>query len=273
MDVEKAHLFKAEKLENLLVFKANYKNFQFRRHVHEDFSLGLMHQGTQKFYCRGKDIYVPTGHLITVNADEIHDGMSADGNLYHYHVIFIPQEVMQSIAEETLATKTSFYFKNPVTHDRELADQLHYFFRLLDNPSKDTLEIQSLFYTVVTKLIQRHGVESMRDNLSERIPEAVNRACEYINDLALSDITLDDISRAAGLSRYHFLRTFNSSMGITPHAYLLQRRLHLARESIRGGAEIIDAALDCRFADQSHFSRRFKAAFGITPKQYKYAVR
>ncbi len=272
MEEEKAVLYKAEKLENLLVFKANYKKFQFRRHVHEDFSLGLMQRGTQKFYCRGRDIYVPSGHLITVNADEIHDGMSADGNLYHYHVIFIPQKILKSIGEEMVTAKMALYFRSPATQDRELASQLHHIFSLLDNQSTDILEIQSLFYTVVAKLLQRHGAVTVNDEYFKRIPLAVNRACEYINDLALSNISLDDIATAAGLSRYHFLRTFNSSLGITPHAYLLQRRLQIARESIQNGTAIADAAIDACFADQSHFSRRFKAAFGITPKQYQRAV-
>ena len=272
MEEEKALLYKARKLDDLLVFKANYKKFQFSRHVHEDFSLGLMHQGTQKFYCRGEDIYVPSGHLITVNADEVHDGMSADGNLYNYHVIFIPKKMLDSIGEEMVSPKIPFSFRSPVTKDRELANQLQYIFTLLDNQSREMLELQTFFYMLVAKLLQRHGEAVVGDENCASIPQAVHRACEYINDLALSDISLDDIASAAGLSRYHFLRTFNSALGITPHAYLLQRRLKLARESIRHGAAIADAALDACFADQSHFSRRFKAAFGITPKQYQRAV-
>lgn len=101
------------------------------------------------------------------------------------------------------------------------------------------------------------------------IPDAVKRAKVFIADMAKEHITLHDIAAAAGLSRFHFLRIFTAAQGMTPHSYLVQRRLQIAREAIRRGAAIADAAIESCFSDQSHFSRKFKAAYGITPKQYK----
>ncbi len=59
---------------------------------------------------------------------------------------------------------------------------------------------------------------------------------------------------------------------MSPYAYLLHRRLQLAKESIKKKKSLADAAMDAGFADQSHLSRRFKAAYGITLNQYRKTV-
>jgi AraC-like DNA-binding protein len=48
-------------------------------------------------------------------------------------------------------------------------------------------------------------------------------------------LTLSDLARSCGLSRFQVLRGFARSTGLTPHAYLVQRRIQLARRLIAGG--------------------------------------
>ena len=272
MEQERAILYRAENLDNLLVFKANYRKFQFSRHAHEDFALGVMESGAQKFNCRGENHCALPGSLITVNADEAHDGMSADGNPYLYRIIYIPITQLQKIGSEMVSVKGNHYFQKPVTVDGEIADQLSKIFSLLDQSEVDFLEVHTLFYEMVALLLTRHGTSISQNTRSYRSSAAIDRACDYINDMARENLSLDQIAAAAGLSRYHFLRVFNSIKGMTPHSYLLQRRLQLAKESMSRGVPIADAALEASFSDQSHFSRRFKAAYGITPRQFQKAV-
>ncbi|MFV6430423.1 helix-turn-helix domain-containing protein, partial [Klebsiella pneumoniae] len=56
--------------------------------------------------------------------------------------------------------------------------------------------------------------------------------------------------------------------GMTPHAYLLQRRLSLVRKLIWGGMNLVDAAIAGGFADQSHMTRLFVRSYGYTPGHY-----
>jgi AraC family transcriptional regulator len=81
---------------------------------------------------------------------------------------------------------------------------------------------------------------------------------------------LGDLAKEARLSPYHFLRTFESLTGITPHRYVLRARLRDA--AIRLAAEpgkILDIALDCGFGDVSNFNRAFRAEFGVAPGVYR----
>jgi AraC family transcriptional regulator len=92
---------------------------------------------------------------------------------------------------------------------------------------------------------------------------------EYINEHLHEDIKLVDISAIAQISPYHFLRLFKQSMGITPHQYILQRRIDKAKYLLRDSKlSIADIAFRVGFCDQSHLTRCFKRLLGMTPKQF-----
>ncbi len=271
--MEKAILFKAEKLDNLLVFKAMYKHFQFSRHIHEDFALGVMERGAQKIHCGGSDYCALPSDLITVNAGEVHDGKSADGGGFHYKIIYIPPSLLEKVGREMVSDDISPIFSEPVTVDSVLASHLRHLFNLLEESTVDMMQVQTEFYSILAAILKKHGVNGNKEkHFGNGVPDSIVKACVYIHDMACTTISLDDIASAAGLSRFHFLRVFTSCVGITPYSYLLQQRLQLARQSLRQGNSIADAAYHSCFADQAHFSRRFKSAFGITPRQYQKAL-
>lgn len=84
------------------------------------------------------------------------------------------------------------------------------------------------------------------------------------------EVGIENLALEAGLSPYHFLRTFERVTGTTPHQYILRMRLREA--AIRLAAEperILDIALDCGFGDVSNFNRAFRAEFGTNPRAYR----
>jgi len=82
--------------------------------------------------------------------------------------------------------------------------------------------------------------------------------------------TLTELARIAGLSRYHFLRTFKCLTGITPHQWLLRARLRDAAQRLRTGRDpVTEIALDVGFDDLSNFIRSFRAEFGVSPGRYR----
>jgi AraC family transcriptional regulator len=83
-------------------------------------------------------------------------------------------------------------------------------------------------------------------------------------------LTLGTLAREAGLSPYHFLRTFESLTGLTPHQYILRARLrHAATRLVVEPGLVLDIALDTGFGDVSNFNRAFRAEFGVSPRQYR----
>jgi AraC-like DNA-binding protein len=81
-------------------------------------------------------------------------------------------------------------------------------------------------------------------------------------------VTLIDLAKEAGLSRYQLIRAFAREFGLTPHAYILQRRIALAQRLIRAGRDLAAVATEAGFCDQSHLTRWFMRQFGVTPRRY-----
>jgi AraC-like DNA-binding protein len=77
-----------------------------------------------------------------------------------------------------------------------------------------------------------------------------------------------DLATLAGLSRSHLNRAFKQEMGLTPHAFLVERRVRLARKLLLRGEAPVSVVAAAGFADQAHMTRAFKVRIGITPGRF-----
>ena len=120
-------------------------------------------------------------------------------------------------------------------------------------------------------------VETLPFDGGSVLPGAAARvatAVRFIERSLGTRLTLSDLAREAGLSRFHFLRTFERLVGVTPHRYILRARLREAAMRLEAESTgILDIALDCGFSDQSNFSRAFRAEFGVSPRVYRGATK
>jgi AraC-like DNA-binding protein len=83
-------------------------------------------------------------------------------------------------------------------------------------------------------------------------------------------LSLEELSVFVGISPYHFLRTFKQVAGLTPHQFILRRRLREAALRLRTtGEPILDIAMDVGFGDLSNFNHTFRASFETTPTNYR----
>jgi AraC-like DNA-binding protein len=95
-------------------------------------------------------------------------------------------------------------------------------------------------------------------------------AALWLDANAHRPIALDGAASQAGLSAFHFLRTFRRVLGVTPHQYLLRSRLRRAANLLADGARsITDTAYDVGFADLSNFVRTFHRAAGVSPRAFR----
>jgi AraC-like DNA-binding protein len=102
----------------------------------------------------------------------------------------------------------------------------------------------------------------------------VTRAVRTIDRHPEAALTLRDMAQEAGLSPYHFLRTFERLTGLTPHQYVMRARLREAAVRLVSEPEkILDLAFDCGFGDVSNFNRAFRAEFGVSPRAYQHRSR
>jgi AraC family transcriptional regulator len=93
---------------------------------------------------------------------------------------------------------------------------------------------------------------------------------EYVEDTLGQPIKLRELAALAGISARHFERAFRQSTGSSPHAYVMERRLHMARDLLVNQTElpIEQIALRLGFSSSSHFSSAFRRT-GLTPTEFR----
>lgn len=99
---------------------------------------------------------------------------------------------------------------------------------------------------------------------------AVTRLTDYIEANLNSDLNLDVLAQEASLSSFHLIRSFNNIVGVSPHQYVLTRRIERAKMMLRStDIAIADIARSCGFSSQSHLSGRFQRVVGLSPFAYR----
>ena len=138
------------------------------------------------------------------------------------------------------------------------------FYRSLAQPST-LLERQTRLAAVLRHLLTASGQPpaTRNEHVSWR---SLERARQYLEANVAESVCLEDLSRVAGLSRFHLSRTFGSTYGLSPHAYQNQLRLRAIREQLRVGSR--PDSVDTGFFDQSHMIRHFRDSMGMTPGEF-----
>ncbi|MER8977908.1 AraC family transcriptional regulator [Mesorhizobium sp. M0870] len=98
----------------------------------------------------------------------------------------------------------------------------------------------------------------------------LKRAVAMIEALSDGRPTLADLAKEVGVSRFHFWRAFKQSTGMTPHAFIAQRRLEQSADMLRStNLSATEIAMECGFGSSSHFTTAFKRAFGAAPTEFR----
>ena len=232
----------------------------FCRHTHEQFGIGLMERGGHKSSSGRGIVEAGPGDIITVNPAEVHDGAPIDSTGRFWRMLYVePSLIAEAATDITERGPWRGEFSTPVVRDRQLALRFARLFHAATHVAASQFQLDEALLSLLAPLIRRPATAAAA------MPSALRAARSRMDDDPATSVSLAELASAAGLSRYQFLRAFAQWTGMTPHAYLIQRRVHLARQLIGRGTRLADAAAASGFADQSHMTRAFVRSFGIPP--------
>ncbi|WP_396274546.1 AraC family transcriptional regulator [Granulicella aggregans] len=240
---------------------------QFPRHSHDQFGIGVINSGGHRSWsCLGW-VEAVRGDIIMVNPGEMHDGSSLDGKPRGWNMLYFePQIASQILAEDQ---STAVHTLLPNARDRYQAVRVRRLFDAVADPQPDGLHIDEELVIAVSYAFRHHG--GHRPSPFPGLP-CVRRIVTLIDREPERPFSLQAMADIAGVSRFHLLRGFSRVTGVNPHAYILQRRVRLARRLVAAGWELGEASIEAGFADQSHMTRAFVRQLGITPARYRQAV-
>ena len=131
----------------------------------------------------------------------------------------------------------------------------------------DQLLAQTLLESMLLEML-RAAPDRVR-----RLDARVQRAVEYIHDRYADPIDLNDLARAAAMSRYHFSRKFRAQVGMSPYRYVQHVRMRRAADLLRAGTSVTETACAVGVPDSSRFARLFRREMEMTPSNYQKGTR
>jgi len=242
-------------------------NQSFARHTHEQFGIGLVSSGAQKSLSGRGMVEAGAGDIITVNPNEVHDGTPIGEGRSWRILYFDPEMIAANMTEITEGRRSAVEISHPVLHDKAIAAHFEAAFALVTSTGEQRLKLEEALLEIIARVVAEVAPRDGRT-----APQSILTAQELIDCDPTAAISLSDLARASRLSRFQVLRGFAKATGLTPHAYLVQRRIHLARRLIAGGAPLAEAAVASGFVDQSHMTRVFVRKYGLSPRAYANAV-
>lgn len=240
----------------------------FARHTHEQFGIGVIWQGAHRSHSGRGMVEAGPGDMIMVNPGEVHDGMPiGDAGRSWRMLYFDPACIARASLDLSEGRTRQCEFPNPVVSDAAVAACFQQLYLLATAGAGSDLQREAMLLALLARVAEPGLVRSAGAQAG-----AIDRARSLIDDDPAAPVSLAELSEVAGLSRFQLLRAFSKATGLTPHAYLLQRRIHLARALIAQGKALADAAAASGFADQSHMTRMFVRQYGVSPRAYAAVV-
>lgn len=240
----------------------------FARHTHDQYGVGVIDDGAHASCSDRRQVEAGPGQLIFVNPGEVHDGHAVGGMPRRWRMLYLDPACVEALRADVRGggmqplAFVSAVRAVPSPHLRACFERV--FAAASASVAEDALAGETALLELVAALdAQATEAASRREAVA-----GIERARACIDDDPARPVALAELGALAGLGRYRLLRGFVAATGLTPHAYLMQRRVALARRLLAAGRTPAEAAFEAGFCDQSHLTRCFTRQFGVGPARY-----
>jgi AraC-like DNA-binding protein len=240
----------------------------YAKHSHDAFSIGVIRRGRTDYVNQATRQRVGPGTVVMMNPGDVHGCNPVADEPWSYRMLYVDHTWLGRLQHEWGFSANHDFrpFAAVMSTAPALYGEFNRFYDVLTSDAPDHLQRQCAavaFFEQVQSSLDPATVVEREAN------RKLARAAEYISDNCTAALKLEDICSASGLSASYLIRAFRKHYGMTPHTYLLNRRIQLARGLLKGGGAIADVALETGFSDQAHFQRTFKQFLAATPGQYR----
>jgi AraC family transcriptional regulator len=233
--------------------------------------------------CRGFELYAD-GRLIRPRAFDAGAVAIFDLRMklamdrrdpFHAVDLYLPRKSLDAVAQDANSPPIDELFHEPGTGlmDPVARDLLLSVRPALSAPEQASeLFVDYVALGLATHVAHTYGGMRARPcaNIGALARWQERRAKELLAANLTGSITLAELAQACELSIRQFTRAFRGSLGMSPHAWLLQLRIEKAKGLLSGArGSLSQVALDCGFADQSHLTRTFRRSVGMSPGEWR----
>ncbi|MBC8036669.1 MAG: AraC family transcriptional regulator [Rhizobiales bacterium] len=255
---------------DLGLLKARFTRHRYNRHTHPTYVIALITDGCERVRVGNETVMAPAGTVLVVNPEEWHDGEAGAAGGWAYRTFYPSVPLLTEIAGE-LGQNRPPVFSRRLIEDSDIAQAMAVAHE--GSASGDTAGAETSMLAALRLLILRYGDWGGRSEQADTSGSRRRLSLyeQVIEDNLNSDLGLQKLALAAGVTRFQVIRDFKKLVDLTPAAFIRNRKLRRASALIEQGLSLAAAAAEAGFSDQSHLSRTFRAAHGITPGMFKRA--
>ncbi|QKF72873.1 transcriptional regulator, AraC family [Aliarcobacter faecis] len=228
-----------------------------KMHLHEELTITAIKKGSLNLIFNDSSMELKPNEIAIINSQIPHcatlNKESKDG-----YVLYLKKEYLRKIDFDFFSSYEIIKQKNIYKSFIKLCDCL------LDI-KLSLIEKEESFYLFCLSFF---SFEQKEKDFKEESTLALDIK-KYLDKSYLEEIILEELALKFDLSIVHLIRVFKKEFGLPIHSYILNKKVHLAKELIASNIPIIEVAQNSGFFDQSHLNRSFKRIFQITPKEYQ----
>lgn len=244
------------------VFHARFVEHAYPRHTHDAWTVFIVDEGAIRYDLERRHRGAAGARVTLLPPHVVHDGRPAADVGYRKRVLYVGTEVL----DEGL---TGPAVDAPDIEDGRLVRDLRALHHALRDPHEGFAAETML--SIGSARIRRHLGDRIVEPTERRDRDLATDLRDLLDAHRFEPLTLAEAGRILHVSPAHVVRCFTRTFGISPHRYLLGRRIEAARRRLLDGGPIAQVATSVGFHDQAHLTRHFRRHVGTTPARYASA--
>lgn len=253
-------------------------------HYHDFNKIILFIDGEGRYIIEGKDYPLQPRDILFVKAGQIHRPVTFPDKPYERIVIYVSEDFLQHWQQEQWgeaqsqldycfhrAIETSSVMHAPKGREHDLLFHMKKLEAVAhDQGFANQLYTEILFIEFMILLNRAMMDNQLQQSSSASFDPRIQRLMEHINDNLADDLSIEQLTQIAIMSKYHMMRSFKTATGYSIHQYIASKRMLMAKELLRSSSiPITEICYQCGYQEYSAFSREFKKQFHITPREFR----
>ncbi|MEI6412289.1 MAG: AraC family transcriptional regulator [Bacteroidota bacterium] len=259
------------------------------------FSIRIVQDGQETYTVNGTTYQVNAGQYLLTQPQSRGAGLIDSRKAVSGMCIDLLPSIMAQVADSWLKPEQPDAQHNPFdllksgelkahrfqVSETKLGQLLAQMGQILAQQPDPKLISQSLIYALSEGYLfdyqhilkQIKSINSIKTSTRQELHRRVSVGRDYIDAHFREALDIAEVAQVAQISEYHFFRLFKAVYGVSPHQFILQKRLNFGKNLLQSGhCAVTDAALASGFSDIYSFSKAFKKQFGVAPSECKYRI-
>lgn len=247
-------------------------NEHFHLHIHENYEIYMFLEGDSKYVVEENVYSLEPYDVIIIRKSQLHRVYHNSSKKYSRIVLNIsPDFFTQNNCKEyeehfiNLDSNIGNKIEAKTVKKSGLYDAFMRLKKYSDNYENTTSPIVNAIIVEILYIICNIKSFDESDISNSQLKEIIS----YINKNYTSAITLENLEKEFFISKYHLCHIFPKATGITIHQYITKKRLMLAKDLIKSGKSLVNAATLSGFKNYSSFYKAYIKEYGVAPTTEK----